>query len=127
MCKLILFILLLTVPLAADASTPNRARRTLAGIIYFTNDTPRNLDTFPVELFTHDRRRRVAAGKANARGGFELTGMRPGRYVLKLTWPPERCELWYRVDLREESKTSATVVMDAACANGSRIRDLKTN
>jgi hypothetical protein len=111
---------------AAPAQSP-QLKRTLSGIIYFTNDTPRNLDTFPVELFTHDRRRRVLASKANAHGGFELTGIKPGKYVLKLTWPPERCELWYRVDLRKESKTSATVVMDAACSGGSHVRDLQTN
>jgi hypothetical protein len=126
MRKILLLILLLTAPLAADASAPSRARRTLSGMIYFTNDTPPDKHTFPVELFTHDRRRRVAATRPNTHGGFELKGIRPGRYVLKLTWPPERCELWYRADLRRESRINVTIVMDAACSGGSRVRDLPT-
>ena len=127
MSKLVLFILLLTTPLAAAAPARDRAGRTLSGHIYFTNDTPRNRDTFPVELFTPDRRRRVAANKVDARGDFQIKGIRPGRYILKLTWPPDKCELWYRVDLRKESKTGVSIVMDAACSGGSRVRDLPTN
>lgn len=93
-------------------------------MIYFTNDTPPDKHTFPVELFTADRRRRVMAVRPNKHGGFELKGIRPGRYVLKLTWPRTGCELWYRADLRRESKTDVTVVMDAACSGGNYIRDL---
>ena len=123
MSKLLLLVLLLTTPLAA-APAEKGARRTLSGIILFTNDTPPDKHTFPVELFTADRRRRVVASRPNRHGGFELKGIRPGRYILKLTWPRTGCELWYRVDLRRESKTEITIVMDAACSGGSYVRDL---
>jgi hypothetical protein len=126
MRELLLSILLLTVPMSFDAAAQSRARRTLSGMIYFTNDTPPDKHTFPVELFTSDRRRRVAATRPNKHGGFELRGVRPGRYVLKLTWPRTGCELWYRADLRRESKIDITIVMDAACSGGSYVRDLPT-
>jgi hypothetical protein len=123
MRKLLLLVLLLTAA-TPDAAAQKPARRTLSGMIYFTNDTPPDKHTFPVELFTADRRRRVLAVRPNRHGGFELKGIRPGRYVLKLTWPRAGCELWYRADLRRESKTDVTVVMDAACSGGNYIRDL---
>jgi len=124
MSKLLLLVLLLTThPPAAPAE--KSARRTLSGIILFTNDTPPDKHTFPVELFTADRRRRrVTEVRPNRHGGFELKGIRPGRYLLKLTWPRTGCELWYKADLRRESKTDVTIVMDAACSGGSYVRDL---
>jgi hypothetical protein len=125
MSRLVFLILLLSVPQAVNAQA--QRRRTISGHLYFTNDTPRNRDTFPVELFTRDRRRRVAAGRADANGDFRLTGIRPGKYILKLTWPPDICELWYRADVTKESKERITIVMDAACSGGSRVRDLPTN
>ena len=125
MRRFLLSILLLTAPLASDAPAQNRARRTLSGMIYFTNDTPPDKHTFPVELFTADRRRRrVKEVRPNRHGGFELKGIRPGQYLLKLTWPRTGCELWYKADLRRESKTDVTIVMDAACSGGSYVRDL---
>lgn len=132
MSKLLLFVLLLTAttpphPAAAPAER-RAAARVISGMIYFTNDTPPDKHTFPVELFTDDRRRRrVREGRPNRHGGFELKGIRPGRYLLKLTWPRTGCELWYRADLRRESKTDITIVMDAACSGGSRIRELPEN
>lgn len=77
-------------------STPRHSGRTLAGVIYFTNNTPRNFDTFPVEVYTRNQKRRLAATKANAKGHFQLTGLKPGKYLLKFTWPPDRCTLWYK-------------------------------
>ena len=124
MRKLLLLVLLLATPPASGAHAQRQTRRTLSGMIYFTNDTPPDKHTFPVELFTADRRRRVLAVKPDRHGGFELKGIRPGRYVLKLTWPRTGCELWYRADLRRESKTEVTIVMDAACSGGSGVRDL---
>ncbi len=126
MKKLLLCALLLltTTDAATAAPVKNRARRTLSGMIYFTNDTPPDKHTFPVELFTRDRRRRVVSGRPNKHGGFELKGIRPGQYILKLSWPRTGCELWYKADLRRESKTNITIVMDAACSGGSRVREL---
>jgi len=98
--------------------------RTLGGDILFTNNTPRDLATFPVELYTTDRRRQVAATTAGARGAFTLTGIEPGNYLLRLTWAAERCTLWYRVDLTRASNTEFQVLMDVDCAHGNgRILD----
>lgn len=125
MSKLLLFILLLaTTTPAGAAPAEKRAARKLSGMILFTNDTPGDKHTFPVELYTTDRRRRVASGRPDRHGSFELKGIRPGRYILKLTWPRTGCELWYRADLRRESRTDITIVMDAACSGGSRVREL---
>jgi hypothetical protein len=53
--------------------------RTLGGDIVFTNNTPRDLATFPVELYTTDQKWRIAATTAGARGAFTLTRIEPGR------------------------------------------------
>ena len=127
MSRLVLFIVLLIWPPLASGQANGRASRTLSGMIYFTNNTPRNLDEFPVELLTRDKRRRVARVMASKHGDFELTGIKPGKYLLKFTWPPDICTLLYRVDARAESKTRLTVIMDAACGDGGSIRDIREN
>lgn len=109
-----------------QAGTRVDARRTLSGIVYFTNNTPRDKDSFPVELFSRDRKRRIVAAQLKD-SRFVLTDLKPGKYVLKLTWP-NRCVLWYRVDLTKESISNARVIMDAACAHANgTIQDLLEN
>ena len=127
MNKLLGLILALIVLPLAQAVALDRSERTLAGIVYFTNNTPPDLDQFPVELFTKDQRKRVAATTLDAHGRFALTGLKPGQYRVKFTWLPDRCTLWYRVDLREASKTGAKVIMDAACGNPHPLSDLPEN
>jgi hypothetical protein len=122
---LFVFIVLLALPSFVSGQTGRRASRTLSGMVYFTNNTPPNRHLFPVELLTYDTWRRVAATKLSRHGDFELKGIRPGRYLLKFTWPPDRCTLLYRADVRRESKTRITVLMDAACGDGGSIRDLR--
>ena len=119
---------LAVVPTSAGATelfgADEAAHRTLSGIIYFTNNTPDDVEQFPVELFTRDQKRRVAATKPNEKHRFALTDVSPGKYLLKLTWP-NQCVLWYRVDLMNESLTDVRILMDVDCAhsNGS-IQDL---
>jgi hypothetical protein len=117
---LLVLMLLPIIQAAADA----KAHRTLSGMIYFTNNTPRNVAQFPVELFTRDKRRLIAATRPNTESRFNLTGIKPGKYLLKFTWP-NHCLLWYRVDLTKDSRTDVRIIMDVACAhfNGS-IQDL---
>ena len=86
---LLVLILLPVIQVAADA----KAHRTLSGIIYFTNNTPRNVAQFPVELFTRDQKRRIAASRPNGKSEFVLTNLKSGKYLLKLTWP-NHCLLW---------------------------------
>jgi hypothetical protein len=117
MIKLMFLALLLIMPQGKNTNTRKQGEeRNLAGVIYFTNDTPRNLNIFPVELYTRNQKRRLAATKADARGNFNLTGIKAGKYLLKLTWPPDRCTLWYNIDVTTDSNTSISVIMDAACS-----------
>lgn len=90
--------------------------RTVAGRIIFTNNTPPDLESFPVQLFTVDRKRQVAATTADARGHFTLSGIRPGGYLVRLTWAAEHCTLWYRVDLTRGSR-EIEALMDVDCAH----------
>lgn len=113
--KLALLVVLVIVPVAFPVARDEVQRR-LSGIIYFTNNTPSDVEEFPVELYTRDQKRRIAATKPNERHRFALTDVKPGKYLLKLTWP-NHCVLWYRVDLTKQSLTNARVIMDAACAH----------
>jgi hypothetical protein len=123
-CVLAMLLLLPVVPTLAGR---DEDQRTLSGIIYFTNNTPDDVENFPVELYTRDQKRRIASTKPNEKHRFALTDVKPGKYLLKLTWP-NHCVLWYRVDLTKESLSNVRIIMDAACAhaNGS-IRDLPEN
>jgi hypothetical protein len=115
---------LLAVTGCAAAHLREPESRTLGGRIIFTNNTPRDLATFPVALYTPDRNRQIAATTAGARGDFTLTGVEPGRYLLRLTWAAEDCTLWYRVDLTRGSSTEFEALMDVDCAHGNgRILD----
>jgi hypothetical protein len=126
--KVIVLALLLAASHGVSPYAIEGNARTLSGKIYFTNDTPRDFDTFPVELYSRNQKRRLIARKANAHGQFKLTGIKPGKYLLKFTWPPHRCTLWYRVDVTTDSKTSIRVIMDAACAHSNGlIQDLSDN
>lgn len=97
-------------------SDPLPNNRVLSGMIYFTNDTPPNKDTFPVELFTADHLKRVAVTHPNRHGGFEIKNIPRGKYLLKITWKPY-CTLWYRVDFTKVKKKDTTIIMDAACGD----------
>lgn len=123
--KFFLTASLVIAALALNASGQNK--RTASGIIYFTNNTPRDLRTFPVEVLTRDKKRVVAATQPDERSQFEFSSIKPGKYLLRLTWP-NRCVLWYRIDLTRESKSRIRIIMDAACAhtNGT-IQDLPVN
>jgi len=93
-----------------------QGKRTVAGIIYFTNNTPSDVQTFPVEVLTPNRQRVVATTRPDDHYRFEFRKITRGKYLLKLTWP-NRCVLWYRMDLTKESKTQVKVIMDAECAH----------
>jgi len=101
---------------------------TLSGIIYFTNNSPENIETFPVELYTRNQKRRLVASTANSDSTFKLSGLKAGKFLLKFTWPPDRCTLWYRVNVPEDSEKRIRVIMDAACsAHNGKIQDLVEN
>jgi hypothetical protein len=127
------FACLLALPVALSlvsttaGGAARKPQRTLSGVIYFTNNTPSDVEEFPVELYARDQKRRIASTKPNDKHRFALTGVKPGKYLLKLTWP-NHCVLWYRVDLTKESMTNARVIMDAACAHANgAIQDFPEN
>ena len=125
MAKIALAILLMTVPFAGDLHA--QSRRMAAGIIYFTNNTPRDLRSFPVEILSQDRKKIVAVTRPDEHYRFAFKTLKPGKYLLRLTWP-NQCVLWYRLDLRKESRTEIKIIMDAACAHENGVvRDLPIN
>jgi hypothetical protein len=99
----------------ADADAQKQTR-SLRGNIYFSNNTPPNVGDFPVELFTTNQKTRVAVTKPTESASFYLDDLKPGKYLLKIT-NPDRCVLTYKVDLRRQSITNVSIVMDAACAH----------
>jgi hypothetical protein len=109
--------ILLTAAGCAAAHVRASADRTLRGDVYFTNNTPRDRATFPVELYTPDASRQVAATTLSADGEFAFTGIESGKYLVKLTWPSAHCTLWYRVDLTEVQPRPMMILMDVDCAH----------
>ncbi|HBB94234.1 MAG TPA: hypothetical protein DC054_02490 [Blastocatellia bacterium] len=109
-------LLTLVVIVLTGLAAAGQGKRKVAGIIYFTNNTPPDVQTFPVEIVTPNRKRVIATTLPDDRHQFEFRKISRGKYLLKLTWP-NRCVLWYRMDLTKESKTQVKVIMDAACAH----------
>jgi hypothetical protein len=111
---------------AGDIVARSPENRSISGTIYFTNNTPSDRQRFPVELCSTRKKRLAAADQFDGQH-FKFTAVKPGRYLLKLTWP-RRCVLWYRVDITRESKTEMRILMDVDCAkfNG-LIQDLSAS
>ncbi|HWN10818.1 MAG TPA: hypothetical protein VNO50_16380 [Pyrinomonadaceae bacterium] len=125
MLKFLLVVLLLA---TQGVYVAGKGSRTLSGIIYFTNNSPDNIETYPVELYSRNQKRRLVASKANADSTFKFSGLKPGKYLLKFAWPPNRCTLWYRVSVPEDSNKRIRVIMDAACSkHNGKIQDLIEN
>jgi hypothetical protein len=121
-----LYLTLLLLSVAGVSLSAGPSKHSLSGKIYFTNNTP-DYETFPVELYSRNQKRRLIAGHVAANGDFKLTGIKPGKYLLKFTWP-NRCTLWYRVTVPADSNKRIRVIMDAACAHhDGTIQDLTDN
>jgi hypothetical protein len=115
MKTLLLILLVSTVAPAArasDAGEDKNGKRTIEGMVYFTNNSP-DVHDFQVELF-NSRRRRVAAKRTESSGHFEFGGLRPGKYYLQVSTGP-RCLLQYVVDARRKQPDSLRVFGDADC------------
>jgi len=110
---------------AAIIVTFGQNQRRAAGIIYFTNNTPKDVRTFPVEVLKSNRK--VAVTYPDEHHRFAFSNLTPGKYLLRLTWP-KHCVLSYRLDLSKQSIDPIKVIMDAECAhNDGRVRDLPSN
>jgi hypothetical protein len=100
-----------------------QSQRRVAGIIYFTNNTPKNLRTFPVEILKASTKR-VAVTYPDEHYRFAFVKLKPGKYLLRLTWP-KRCVLSYRLNLSKQSMEQIRIIMDAECAHhNGEINDL---
>ncbi|HYW69887.1 MAG TPA: hypothetical protein VE961_02560 [Pyrinomonadaceae bacterium] len=109
----------------AAAAVCAQSQRNIAGMIYFTNNTPADLRSFPIEVLRQNQR--VRLGYPDDQSRFAFSNLRAGKYVLRLTWP-KHCVLSYRLDLRQHSTDSIKVIMDAACAHANgKIQDLPAN
>jgi hypothetical protein len=98
--------------------------REVRGTVYYTNNTPPNLDRFPVQLVTTNKKTRVVETTLNKSGQFRLTNIKPGKYLLKVSNLND-CTLLYRIDVRRKSLTNVRIIMDAACAHiNHKISDL---
>jgi hypothetical protein len=116
-----LAVLFISLPLVLSAY--GQDQRTASGIIYFTNNSPDSLAGFRVEVLT-PKKKLVAATRPDDHDRFEFRSLKPGRYLLRVTWP-NHCVLWYRMDLTKESRTKTRVFMDLECAHfNGKIRDL---
>jgi len=120
--KSALAALLISLPLAF--SVYGQDQRTASGIIYFTNNSPDSLADFRVEVLTPTKKRIIAAIAPDDHDRFEFRSLKPGKYLLRVTWP-NHCVLSYRMDLTKESRTKIKVLMDLECAHfNGQVRDL---
>jgi hypothetical protein len=116
-----LIVIWMTTPIAYGQS-----QRSIGGIIYFTNNTPKDVRTFPVEILKAGTKK-VAVTYPDEHHRFAFSNLTPGKYLLRLTWP-KHCVLSYRLDLSKQSIDLVKVIMDAECAhNNGRVRDLPSN
>lgn len=103
-----------------------QSQRRAAGIIYFTNNTPKDLRTFPIEMLKGTNKR-LATTYPDEHFGFSFADLKPGKYVLRLTWP-KRCVISYRLDLTRQSMEQIEIIMDVECAHhNGEVRDLPSN
>lgn len=98
---------------AAHRPAPKRpAARTVSGMIYFTNNTPKDRSYF-VELYGRTKRR-LAAKWTRDSGFFEFKGLKPGVYYLQISGP-NICLLQYEVNASRRQPGQLTILGDAGC------------
>ncbi|HEY0171042.1 MAG TPA: hypothetical protein VGB98_08460 [Pyrinomonadaceae bacterium] len=100
---------------AADKGRRAKPERTVSGMIYFTNNTPKDKSYF-VELFAGRAMRRLAAKWTRDSGYFEFKGLRPGVYYLQISGP-NICLLQYKVNASETQPEQLTILGDAGCGH----------
>jgi hypothetical protein len=114
-------VIMLVTAISINAQPHRRA----AGVVYFTNNTPKDLRSFPIEILKGNKR--VAVAYLDEHHRFAFASLRRGKYLLRLTWP-KHCVLSYRLDLSKQSIETIRVIMDAECAHrNGEIRELPSN
>ena len=100
---------------AAGRTRRARPARTVSGMIYYTNNSPKD-HSFFIELFAGRARRRLAAKWTEDTGYFEFKGLRPGVYYLQISGP-QICLLQYEVDASKRQPEQLTILGDAGCGH----------
>jgi hypothetical protein len=116
--------MILVVGIRVESKTPLRSLR---GTVFYSNNTPANLDDFPVQLLSTNKETKLVETTLTGAGHFYLDNIPAGKYLLRMT-NLNNCVLTFRVDLRRQSITNVRIVMDAACAHiNGKIDDLPKN
>jgi hypothetical protein len=103
-------------PLAADKARRVKPTRTVSGIVYFTNNSPKD-NSFFVELFAGRAKRRIDARWTEGQSGsFEFKGLSPGVYYVQVSGT-NICLLQYRVDASKGQPEQLQVFGDAGCGH----------
>ena len=102
---------------AHAAGEGKTAKRSIEGIVYFTNNSPDDY-MFLVELFDSKRRRVAVKWTEGQTGNFEFKGLRPAKYYLQVSGS-NICLLQYEVDVREKQPERLQVFGDAGCGHHS--------
>ena len=101
---------------AADKGRGKKPERTVSGVVYFTNNSPRD-NSFFVELFDGRAKRRIAARWTEGQSGsFEFKGLRPGVYYVQVSGT-NICLLQYEVDTTRSQPEHLRVFGDAGCGH----------
>ena len=120
----VVVVVILVAGIRVESKTPLRKLR---GTVYYSNNTPANLDDFPVELLATNQKTKIAETTLTDAGHFSIDDVPAGRYLLRMT-NLNNCVITFRVDLRRQSITNVRIVMDAACAHlNGKIDDLPKN
>ena len=90
-------------------------KRSIVGIVYFTNNSPDDY-AFLVELFDSRRRRVAVKWTEGQTGNFEFNGLKPAKYYVQVSGP-NICLLQYEVDVREKQPERLQVFGDAGCGH----------
>lgn len=110
---LLLFTALCVAAHAAGEGKP--AKRSIEGMVYFTNNSPKDY-TFLVELFDARRRRVAVKWTEEQTGRFEFKGLKPAKYYLQVSGS-NICLLQYELDAREKQPEHLQVFGDASCGH----------
>ncbi|HST51300.1 MAG TPA: hypothetical protein VLJ61_04745 [Pyrinomonadaceae bacterium] len=113
--KIALTLLLLVIVLSSSPARATGHGHSVSGIVYFTNNSPPRGSVL-VELYTRDMKRMVASKRLDDSISFDFKMVRPGEYVLKVSW--EKCKLRYKVDASVREHTSLRIIADVDCAHG---------
>ena len=99
---------------APVAQEEKNALRSIEGMVYFTNNSPKD-KAYMVELFDARRKRVAVIWTDGQSGHFEFKAVKAGLYYLQVSGSPRICLLQYKVDARKKQPESLSVFGDADC------------